>query len=108
MIPRALRAARMRGILLCIKYLLVMQKQAIGRGRGVAKLLIDNGESKIAKLQRLPDFTQRAAASALSSGRVLKAIAALGAALRMALMTTSNNTRLRGGRRTPAPTTTQS
>ena len=50
----------------------------------------------------------RAAASALSSGRVLKAIAAPGAALRIALMTTSNNARPRGGKRTPAPITTQS
>jgi hypothetical protein len=50
----------------------------------------------------------RAAASALSSGRVLKAIAAPGAALWTALMTASNNARRRGGRRTPAPITTQS
>jgi hypothetical protein len=57
---------------------------------------------------RLPAATHRAAASALSSGRVLKAIAAPGAALRIALMTTSNNARLRGGRRTPPPMTTQS
>jgi hypothetical protein len=60
-----------------------------------------------------PDYTAwsanpLAAASALSSGRVLKAIAAPGAALRIALMTTSNNARLRGGRRTPPPMTTQS
>lgn len=57
---------------------------------------------------RLPDATHRAAASALSSGRVLNAIAAPGAALRTALMTTSNSARLRGGRRTPPPMTTQS
>src|SRR4029077_3287014 len=49
-----------------------------------------------------------AAAAALSSGRVLKAIAAPGAALRIALMTASNNARPRGGRRTPPPMTTQS
>src|SRR4029077_8756212 len=57
---------------------------------------------------RLPAATHRAAASALSSGRVLKAIAAPRAALRIALMTTSNNARCRGGRRTPPPITTQS
>src|SRR5439155_1504507 len=57
---------------------------------------------------RLPAATHLAAASALSSGRVLKAIAAPGAALRIALMTTSNNARCRGGRRTPPPITTQS
>ena len=56
----------------------------------------------------LPAATHRAAASALSSGRVLKAIAAPGAALRIALMTTSNNARFRGGKRTPPPMTTQS
>jgi len=39
---------------------------------------------------RLPAVNHRAAASALSSGRVLKAIAAPGAVLRIALMTTSN------------------
>src|SRR5438046_10283941 len=57
---------------------------------------------------RLPDATHRAAASALSPGCVLKAIAAPGAALRTALMTTSNNASLRGGRRTPPPMITQS
>src|ERR1700730_5728967 len=40
--------------------------------------------------------THRAAASALSSGRVLKAIAAPGAALRIALMTTSNKCKVAG------------
>ena len=53
-------------------------------------------------------FSQRAAASALSSGRVLNAIAASGAALCTALITASNIDRLWGGRRMPAPTTTQS
>src|SRR5438045_1114417 len=57
---------------------------------------------------RLPGANHRAAASALSSGRVLKAIAAPGAALRTALTTASNNARPRDGRRTPAPITTQS
>jgi hypothetical protein len=53
-------------------------------------------------------FSQRAAASALSSGRVLNAIAASGAALCTALITASNIDRLWGGRRMPAPITTQS
>ena len=53
-------------------------------------------------------FSQRAAASALSSGRVLNAIAASGAALCTALITASNIDRLCGGRRMPAPITTQS
>jgi hypothetical protein len=57
---------------------------------------------------RLPAANHRAAASALSSGRVLKAIAAPGSALRIELMTTSNKARQRGGKRTPAPMTTQS
>ena len=52
--------------------------------------------------------SQRAAASALSSGRVLNAIAASGAALCTALITASNIDRLWGGRRMPAPITTQS
>jgi hypothetical protein len=54
-----------------------------------------------------PAFSQRAAASAVSSGHVLKAIAACGAALCTALITASNSDRL-GGRRMPAPITTQS
>jgi len=49
----------------------------------------------------------RAAASALSSGRVLKAMAASGAPRCMALITASKSTRCLGGRRTPAPMTTQ-
>jgi hypothetical protein len=48
-------------------------------------------------------LSQRAAASALSSGRVLNAIAASGAALCSALITASNIDRLWGGRRMPAP-----
>lgn len=51
---------------------------------------------------------QRAAASAVSSGRVLNAIDALGAALRTALITVSSSDRLFGGSRMPAPITTQS
>jgi len=54
------------------------------------------------------NVSPRAAASALSSGRVLKAIAAAGAALRIVWMMVSNNARCRGGSRTPAPITTQS
>ena len=52
--------------------------------------------------------SQRAAASALSSGRELKAMTAPGAALCTALITASNIDRLRGGSRMPAPITTQS
>ncbi len=50
----------------------------------------------------------RAAASAVSSGRVLHAIAASGAALWAALTTISNSGRLFGGSLRPPPTTTQS
>src|SRR5258706_16071206 len=57
-------------------------------------------------MPRLPAANHRAAASALSSGRVLKAIAVPGADSRIELMTTSNNARQRGGKRTPAPITT--
>ena len=53
-------------------------------------------------------FNQRAAASAVSSGRVLNAIAALGAALWIALITFSNSSRVFGGSLRPAPMTTQS
>ena len=53
-------------------------------------------------------FNHRAAASAVSSGFVLKAIAALGAALWMALITVSNSSRLFGGSLRPPPITTQS
>ena len=52
--------------------------------------------------------SRRAAASALSSGRVLRAITAPGAALCTALITASKIDRLWGGRRRPAPITTQS
>ncbi len=52
--------------------------------------------------------TQRAAAAPLSSGRVLKAMAACGAARWMALTTASNRTSRLGGRRRPAPITMQS
>ena len=48
-------------------------------------------------------FSQRAAALALSSGRVLNAIGASGAALCTALITASNIDTLWGGRRMPAP-----
>jgi hypothetical protein len=51
---------------------------------------------------------QRAAAAPLSSGRVLNAMAACGAALWMALTTASNTPKRLGGKRTPAPITTQS
>jgi hypothetical protein len=50
----------------------------------------------------------RAAASAVSSGRVLKAIVAFGAALWMMFTTVSNSTRPLGGSRIPPPITTQS
>src|SRR3979411_845942 len=50
----------------------------------------------------------RAAASAVSSGRVLNAIVALGAALWTALTTISNRGRLFGGILRPPPITTQS
>jgi hypothetical protein len=50
----------------------------------------------------------RAAASAVSSGRVLKAIVAFGAALWMMFTTVSNSTRPLGGSRMPPPITTQS
>jgi predicted ABC-type transport system involved in lysophospholipase L1 biosynthesis ATPase subunit len=53
-------------------------------------------------------FNQRAAASAVSSGFVLNAIAALGAALWTALITLSNSSRLFGGSLRPPPITTQS
>jgi hypothetical protein len=50
----------------------------------------------------------RAAASAVSSGFVLKAIAAVGAALWMTFTTVSNSVRLLGGSLRPPPITTQS
>src|SRR5690606_6804082 len=53
-------------------------------------------------------YSQRAAASAVSSGRGLNARAASGAALRTALMTFSNTGRAFGGSLRPAPITTQS
>ena len=51
---------------------------------------------------------QRAAASAVSSGRVLNAMDAFGAALCTVLTTVSSNDRLFGGSRIPPPITTQS
>jgi len=53
-------------------------------------------------------FNQRAAALAVSSGPVLNAMAALGAALWTAFTTVSNKSRLFGGSRRPPPITTQS
>src|SRR6266851_7930052 len=67
-----------------------------------------NGAAQAAARSDQPAFNQRAAASAVSSGRVLKAMGVFGAALWMALMTVSSSHRLLGGRRIPAPTTTQS
>jgi len=52
--------------------------------------------------------TQRAAASAVSCGRVLKAIAAFGAPLWIAFTTRSKNGNPLGGMRRPPPITTQS
>jgi hypothetical protein len=57
---------------------------------------------------RQPALTWRAAASAVSSGRVLKAIAAFGAALWMMFTTVSNSAKLFGGILSPPPITTQS
>src|ERR1700692_3617098 len=51
---------------------------------------------------------QRAAASAVSSGRVLNAMNAFGAALCTVFTTVSSNDRLFGGSRIPPPITTQS
>src|SRR5262250_946262 len=115
MIPTAMRTARMSGMALCIDVSLL--ENLATNGRCNLPYASDCGGHlqvwKVGRLGtdytvRLPAGTHRAAASALSSGRVLKAIAAFGAALRIALMTTSNSARLRAGRRTPAPTTTQS
>jgi type IV secretory pathway TrbD component len=53
-------------------------------------------------------FNQRVAASAVSSGLVLNAIAAFGVALWTAFTTVSNKSRLFGGSRRPPPITTQS
>ena len=57
---------------------------------------------------RQPALSWRAAASAVSSGRVLNAITASGAALWMMLTTVSNSARLFGGILRPPPITTQS
>ena len=53
-------------------------------------------------------FSQRAAASAVSSGRVLNAIEAVGSDLCTAFTTCSNRSKLLGGIRRPPPITTQS
>ena len=53
-------------------------------------------------------LSQRAAASAVSSGRVLNAMDAFGAALCTVFTTVSSNDRLFGGSRIPPPITTQS
>ena len=83
------------------------------KGPQSAKAVGDRGGCRIGRRWKLclavqSAFSQRAAASALSSGRVLNAIAASGAALCTALITASNIDRLWGGRRMPAPITTQS
>jgi hypothetical protein len=67
----------------------------------------DNGDA-FPPFYRQPALSCRAAASAVSSGRVLKAIAAFGAALWMMFTTISNNARLLGGSLRPPPITTQS
>jgi len=59
-------------------------------------------------LRRQSPLSRRPAASAVSSGRVLKAIAAFGAALWMMFTTDSNSARLLGGSLRPPPITTQS
>jgi hypothetical protein len=53
-------------------------------------------------------LSQRAAASAVSSGRVLKAMDASGAHLCTVLMIASKNSKLLGGTRIPPPITMQS
>ena len=55
-----------------------------------------------------PPLSWRAAASAVSSGCVLNAMAALGAALWMAFTTISNSGKFFGGSLRPPPITTQS
>ena len=60
---------------------------------------LDRGGSSWLRKKRFLGF--RAAASAESSGRVLNAIAAAGAALRAALISTSRSGRFLGGSRTP-------
>lgn len=59
-------------------------------------------------LRRYAAVTQRAAASPVSPGSVLKAMAAPGASRWMTFSSRSNNRRPLAGTRRPAPTTTQS
>ena len=66
------------------------------------------GNSRLAVGRIYSTFSQRAAASAVSWGRVLNAIEALGADLCTALIRTSNSSKLFGGIRIPPPITTQS
>jgi transposase-like protein len=68
------------------------------------------GAADLAKAvaQLAPAPSQRPAASAVSSGRVLKAMAQPGADLCTAFTTFSNSQRLFGGKRIPPPITTQS
>jgi hypothetical protein len=94
------------------------QKLTIGMDLGdrfTYYCVLEEAGELVCSFRRKPDYrsrflavTYRAAASALSSDRVLRAIAAPGPALRIELMTTSKSARWRGGRRTPPPMTTQS
>jgi hypothetical protein len=67
-----------------------------------------DGACAVAFVGHEPASSWRAAASAVSSGRVLNAIVAPGAALWTALTTISNRARLFGGILRPPPITTQS
>ena len=77
---------------------------ALRASAAIARLPIPQRARPVANASQI----QRAAAAPLSSGRVLKAMAAWGAVRWTALTTASNRTSRLGGRRTPAPITTQS
>jgi hypothetical protein len=90
-----------------------IRESIMRRGRVFTVLLVAGGVPLLMGFdQRLPAllafFNQRAAASALSSGRVLNAMNAFGAALCTVFTTVSSNHRLFGGSRMPPPITTQS
>jgi hypothetical protein len=98
------RPVRMRGIMPAIIDQAGRKSTLTKDISGIAQCV-----AHISSLTKAPESQiQRAAAVPLSSGRVLKAMAVCGAARWMALTTASNSTSRLGGRRTPAPTTTQS
>src|SRR3546814_19624355 len=84
------------------------QSPVASPAEGTWRSWVDGANPAYGHRTQSPACNQRPAASAVSSGCVLNAMAAPGAALWTALRTRSNSDRLLGGSLSPAPITTKS